>query len=316
MFFNKEQIKSCVDLRSLIPLIEEGFVRFSQGKAVIPPYGRLQFEEPRGEVHIKYGYVIGQDHYVIKVASNFYDNPLQGIPSGQGLMIIFSRTTGEVKAILHDEGYLTDVRTAIAGAVAVKYLAPKNIFCVGMIGTGTQAYHQLLALKHVVDCKRVLLWGRNVKNVQKFIHLPEFVDYDMKFEKDLQQLAQGCNLIITTTPSPLPLLMSHHIQPGTHITAVGADDKGKQELDVKLFKKADIVAVDSRFQCSSVGDSSFAKKSGDLDAAKVHELGEIILNPLLGRTFEKQITIADLTGIAVQDIQIANAVFTKLQGNI
>lgn len=312
MYFNKEQIINSIDMCQVIPLIEEGFIRLSRGDAVIPPFGSMHFEKPKGEVHIKYGYIKDHECYVVKIASNFYDNHSLGIPAGQGLLLVFSRLTGQLKAILNDEGYLTEIRTAAAGAIAAKYLAPNKIKNIGVIGTGSQAYYQLLLLKQVLDYKRVYVWSRNQDHLQKFIRKPEFSDFDMIPALSIAQLTQECNLIITATSSSSPLITAENVLPGTHITAVGADDYGKHEIDTKLFNMADIVAVDSREQCFLVGDSSYAIKNNDLDIAKVYELGEILVNPLLRRKSDEQITIADLTGVAVQDIQIATAVYKQL----
>lgn len=312
MLYSKDQIKACINLRQVISLIEEGFAVYSKGETVVPPFGSLHFDDPKGEAHIKYGYIKGQEFYVVKIASNFPDNKSKNMPSGHGGMLVFSTQTGELKAILNDEGYLTDIRTAAAGAVAAKYLAPKNVRNIGIVGTGTQAFYQLLSLKEITDCRNVFVWGRNLDNLKKFICHPDLAYLKMMPTQDMSHLSQSCNLIVTTTPSSTPLLLSEHIQPGTHITAVGADDKGKQELDTLLFKRADIIAVDSRSQCFSYGDSAHAIQKGHLEKSKILELGEIILDPSLGRTNENQITIADLTGVAIQDIQIATSVLNNL----
>ena len=123
-----------------LPLIEAGFAAYSRGEVVVPPVGELVFEDPPGDVHIKYGYVKGDDHYVIKIASGFVDNPKRGLPSGDGLMLVFSQKTGVLEAVLLDEGYLTNLRTAVAGAVVAKYLAPKKVSAAGILGAGVQGH--------------------------------------------------------------------------------------------------------------------------------------------------------------------------------
>ncbi|MEL6926583.1 MAG: ornithine cyclodeaminase family protein, partial [Bacteroidota bacterium] len=105
------QIKQRLAALDLIPLIEQGFVAYSNGQAVIPPVGELLLEERSGEVHIKYGYIKGQTHYVIKIASGFAQNALHGLPNSQGTMLVFAQQTGVLEAVLLDEGHLTDVRT-------------------------------------------------------------------------------------------------------------------------------------------------------------------------------------------------------------
>ena len=140
---NLEEIKKIVADIDVVSAMEEGFVQYSNGNTVVPPVGELLFEKPKGDAHIKYGYIKNDDYYVIKIASGFYDNPKIGLPSSQGLMLLFDQKTGVPKGVLLDEGYLTDIRTAAAGALAAKYFAPKNIKAVGIIGTGIQAKLQL-----------------------------------------------------------------------------------------------------------------------------------------------------------------------------
>jgi ornithine cyclodeaminase len=305
------QIESHLSIPEVIELIEQGFVAYSKQETVIPPVAALHFQDPPGECHIKYGYRKNGNLYIVKISSGFWENPKLGIPTGNGMMLLFDKRTGAPVAILLDEGYLTDVRTAAAGAVAAKYLAPKQTACIGIVGTGAQAFFQLKLLSAVTPCRKVLIWGRDRNKAQKLKEHPELREYQIEVAKELGALTGQCNLIVTTTSSSAPLLFAHHIQPGTHITAVGADDAGKQELDPEIFAKADQVAVDSRLQCSAFGDVSYAIKEGSIQKEKLVELGEIIIDPALRRTSESQITVADLTGLAVQDLQIATAVFAR-----
>ena len=113
-----DAIREVLPRLDLVRLMEEGFVAYSAGRAVVPPVGELLFEDPPGDTHIKYGFIRGGDHYVIKVASGFYDNPTLGLSSSQGVVLLFSQKTGVFEAALLDEGHLTDVRTAAAGAAA------------------------------------------------------------------------------------------------------------------------------------------------------------------------------------------------------
>lgn len=241
------------------------------------------------------------------MASGFPNNPSIGMPVGNGLMILFDKKTGMPICILLDEGYLTDLRTAAAGAIAAKYLAPKHISCIGIVGTGTQAYYQVRLLESVTDCRKVMIWGRDSSKAVQLSNNPDLKHFHIKIAKELNELTAACNLIVTTTSSSTPLLFAEHIHKGTHITAVGADDVGKQELDAHIFKKADRIIVDSCCQCSIFGDTSFALRAGLIVSNQMIELGSIIENPSSGRTNEEQITVADLTGVAIQDLQIAVA---------
>ena len=157
-----DSIKSVLPNIDLLSEIESGFAAYSSGLVVVPPVGELSFQSPPGDVHIKYGYVKDDDVYVIKIASGFYENKLKNLPVGNGMMLVFSQKTGEPLAVLQDECYLTDVRTAVAGAIAAKHLSPKDVDCIGVVGTGVQAKLQLKYLKKVINCNQALVWGRTV----------------------------------------------------------------------------------------------------------------------------------------------------------
>ena len=229
----KDEIISIVQSLDVVSAMEEGFIQYSNGLVVVPPVGELLFDDPPGDVHLKYGYIKKDKYYVIKIASGFYKNSLLGLPSGNGLMLVFSQQTGAVEAVLLDEGYLTDIRTAAAGALAAKYFAPKKISGIGIIGTGTQARMQLAFLLKQQDCEEIWLWGRNVRNANGF---KKSLDTDVKVRlaESVTQLAAHCNLIVTTTPSELALLHASDLQKGTHITAVGSDTSDKQELESEI----------------------------------------------------------------------------------
>lgn len=156
-----KQIKALLPSIEIMPAIEAGFIAYSNGQAIIPPIGELIFSDPPGDMHIKYGYIQDDDYYVVKVASGFYQNPKLNLSSSHGLMIVFDRKTGYPICILLDEGYLTDVRTAVAGAIVAKVLAPKVVSRIGIVGVGTQAELQLRYLQHAVSCNSVLVFGRN-----------------------------------------------------------------------------------------------------------------------------------------------------------
>jgi len=310
--YNLSEIKSVLRNEEMLKVIEEGFVLHSLKEVVCPPVGHLNFENPRGDVHIKYGYIGGDDFYVVKIASSFYENPSKNLPSSNGLMLVFGQKTGDLRAILLDEGYLTDIRTGIAGAVVAKYLAPKNVHCIGIVGTGVQAKLQLQFLQEVVSCKKVVVWGRSEERLREYRKSMSEHGFEITTTLKIQDITDTCNLIVTTTPSQAPLVFAKDILKGTHITAVGADSKEKQELDAEVFRLADIVVADSIEQCLDHGDSSHAVKAGSVQAKDLVEIGNMILEPKLHRQNEGQITVADLTGVAIQDIQIAKYVYNRL----
>jgi len=311
--YNLTQIKDV--LKSLQPIqeIEEGFVAYSQGKAVIPPVGEMVFEKPPGDVHIKYGYLLDDEYYAIKIASGFIENPAINRYTSDGLILLFKKGTGELACALLDECYLTNVRTAAAGAVSAKYLAPKNIGCIGILGAGTQGRMQVEYLAPVTDCKEVMVWGVNQGELDDYKKYMEPLGYRVQTTLSTEDIAAHCNLIVTATPSKSPLFSADKIRKGTHITAMGSDTLEKIELDPKILQKADIVVADSISQCLLRGEIHQALKAGLLEKERIVELGDVIVRPELRRSSEDQITIADLTGVAVQDIQIAKAVYHALE---
>lgn len=309
-----EEIKRLLDIPELIAEIENGFVLYSEGRVNVPPVGFLHFDDPPGDVHIKYGYVTGDKYYVVKMASGFYDNPGLGLPASDGLLLVFSQQTGQLELILLDRCWLTDMRTAAAGAVAAKHLAPQNIRHIGIVGTGVQARLQLELLRGVIDCDSCLVWGRDSTKVQRMIddlnETQGITDWGLDIEaaESLDDLASRCRLIVTTTSARAPLIRADQVQAGTHITAMGSDDHGKQELEADLLQKADLVVADSVSQCVDHGECCSAVQGNLIEEASIFELGNVISNAATGRTCEEQITIADLTGVAIQDIQIAKLI--------
>ena len=309
---SREEIVAALDVPRAIQLIEEGFVALSAGKVTMPPVGHLDMQDPPGECHIKYGHIHGDEFFAIKLATGFYENAAQGLPSGSGMTIVFSAKNGFPEVLLDDAGYLTDVRTAMAGCICAKYLAPGKISAIGIIGAGLQARLQLEYLQYATDCKDVIVWARNSEQAQSFQETMSEKGFSINIAETPEELCDRSNLIVTNTPATDPLLQADWIAPGTHITAVGSDGAGKQELDAQVYSKTDLCVVDSVPQCVLLGESHYAIEAGIIDESALVELGEIIAGDAPGRTDDSQITVADLTGVAVQDIQIAKAVLLAI----
>ena len=257
-FYTKEQILKTLKNINLLESIEKGFVEYSRGNSVVPPVGELLFEEPPGDVHIKYGYIKNQDNYVVKIASGFSENYKAGLSSSHGVMVMFDKNTGYLKCVLHDEGYLTNVRTAVAGSICAKYIAPSNINTIGIIGTGIQARMQLEYLKMVTDCREVLVLGRNKEKISKYIEDMKSHGFKINVASNSRELCKNSNLIITTTNANESLIQKDDIKEGTHITAMGSDTPEKRELDPEILNIADAVVVDSIPQCLERGETKNA----------------------------------------------------------
>jgi ornithine cyclodeaminase len=178
-----------------------------------------------------------------------------------------------------------------------------------VIGTGVQARMQVSYLSQVTECRTVKVWGRSNKSVDTYIEDMSSDGWHVDKALTTDQIAESCDLIITATPSKSPLLKQKKLKKGTHITALGSDSPGKQELEAGIFQIADLIVADSIVQCVERGDISHAIKDGLINQSDITELGSLIDSDKRVRCRENQITVADLTGVAVQDIQIAKAVY-------
>lgn len=307
-----EEIRRVLPSIDLVAEIEAGFVAYSRGQSVVPPVGELVMKDPPGEVHIKYGYIAGDEYYVIKIASGFPGNPALGLKSGNGMMLLFSQQTGVPVALLEDEAWLTDVRTAVAGTIAAKVLAPARVERIGIVGTGLQARLQLEHLEPVTGCRDVLVWGRSADRLDRYAADMAERGFDVRTTTSAEDVTASCNLIVTTTMATEPILTGT-LRPGTHVTAVGSDTPEKQELAAALLAAADLVVVDSVPQSIERGEVHHALKAGAITESALVELGSIVAGDCPGRTSDDQVTIADLTGVAVQDIGISKAVYEALK---
>ena len=289
--------------------MKQAFIEYSKGNAEIPPVGELLFEDPPGEVHIKYGYLKGGSHYVIKIASGFPNNEEEGIKPGQGMMLLFDINTGLPQAILVDEANLTDLRTGIAGAIASQTLANSDLEVATIIGSGVQARYQARCHVDLMSLNSLMIWARDHKKAEVLMDDLADLNITIKIRNDLEALVKESQLIITATSAKTPIIKSDWVQPGTHITAVGSDTPEKCELDPKLLAKASIVVADSISQNKLRGEIYQALKENCLSAEDLIELGEVLEGTKLGRTGPNQITVVDLTGVAIQDLVIAEAVY-------
>ena len=308
LVLNSSEIKKCVQLNGqLIPIIEDAFKSLALGKTTMPPILRLDIEKYHGESDVKAAYIDGLDSYAIKVASGFFNNPNLGLPSSNGLMILLDSKTGMLKSVLLDKGYLTDVRTAIAGAIAAKHLSNPESSNVGIIGAGIQAKMQLEALLLVRNIKTAYIWSRDSKKTNTFVqNIKDKINIKIIECESPEQTVNLSEILITCTPSKSPIIKSEWLKKGLHITAMGSDAEMKNELDPKIIKDCDYYIPDSQSQTSILGELNHAIKAGLVSSEKKYnELGSVIINPNLGRRNINDVTVADLTGTGVQDTAIA-----------
>lgn len=305
IILDREQIRERVDPRRLAPAIEEAYRSASAGEVTLPPVGYLELPDHGGDCHIKYGHRIGDDFFVVKVAAGFPQNDPSIAPQNNGVSLVLSAVSGEVLAILHDEMLMTDVRTAIGGAIASRTLARNDATKLLIVGTGIQAHHQIEAHRSLFEQQLdVAVWGRSSDKAGEVAAAHDDVDV----AETLSEACSWADIVVTVTAARDPIVHDAWISAGTHLTAVGADAPGKHELAPELLARADRLVADSMTQCLDHGELSVFETP-----PPAVELGSILAGDATGRTDDSQITIADLTGIAAQDIAIAHAALTADQ---
>ena len=279
-----DRISDALESIDLLEEMRSAFIAYSSGRAVIPPVGELIIDEsPPGEVHIKYGYVRGGEHYVVKIASGFPGNHALGLPPGNGMMILFDVTSGAIASILLDEGHLTDIRTAAAGALASSVLGVPGSR-VGIVGTGVQARLQAVQHANALDFQDMMVWGRSLGRCSALASDLEAHGLKVDIAESIDELAEHCRTIVTCTASHEPLLKPSMIRPGTHVTAVGSDTPEKQELDSRILGAADLVVVDSLSQGVIRGEVARSIDAGTIDSGDVVELGQVLDASRTGRS--------------------------------
>ena len=306
-----ETIQTSLTEAEILDAVKGALIAQARGEVNSPPPGMLMLDNPKGECHMKYGHLNGSDTFVIKIACSFYENPKMGLSANSGMMLVFSAKTGVPVCILDDKGWLTNARTAAAGALAAQAGAPSTVTSVGIIGTGEQAELQANWTCKLLGIKSVTVYGRTASHVKDYVERMEQNGFSVTVAPDIPTLMKSCNLVITTTPSNAALIMADDVQPGTHIVAMGADNPGKQELDAALFPRAAVIMVDDHNQCVHHGDLGHAVRGGLVPEDADIALGAVLAGEKPGRTSDDDITIADLTGIAAEDMAVAGLVWSR-----
>lgn len=296
----EEVIRSLVGMGDEELSATEGvYPLISRRQAVMPPIMRIDVEAHNGEIDVKAAYLPGYDGIAIKVSAGFFDNPEKGLPSLGGFMMVLDAETGIPTAALFDNGYLTDLRTGLAGAVAARHLSPSTSPRVAVLGAGAQARYQLRALDLVAGVESVVVWARRPEQAAVLAEEVGGVVVDT-----VAEAVASADLVVTTTPATRGLIEVDHLHPGLHITAVGSDAEHKRELGPGVLETADLVVVDSVPQSLRLGESRAAVAEG-FDEATLVELGDVISGDHPGRVSADQITVCDLTGTGAQDTAIS-----------
>lgn len=265
----------------------------------MPPIMRIDVEAHNGEIDVKSAYLPGYDSIAIKVSAGFFDNPALGLPSLGGFMMVLDSRTGIPSAALFDNGYLTDLRTGLAGAVAARHLAPEGPVRAAVIGAGVQARYQLRALRLVREVTAVTVWARRPEQAKALAE-----ELGGEVAGSVREAVAAADVVVTATPATEGLVSADDLHPGLHVTAVGSDAEHKRELGSGVLEAADLVAVDSIPQSVRLGEARAAVAEG-FDPSRLVELGQVVAGDHPGRPSADAVTICDLTGTGAQDTAIA-----------
>jgi ornithine cyclodeaminase len=265
-------------------------------------------------VHVKGAHIRGARHVVLKLATGWYNNRDRGLPSGDGLFLLLDATTGAPVFLLAEHGHLTDLRTAAAVGLTLKYFAPKEARDALLVGAGAVGRLSARAIVAQLPIERLAVWNRTRARAEALVHdLEGSGTVKARVASALEPEVRQHRVIVTATASTTPLIKAAWVAKGTHITSVGTGSPEKVELEPELLKKADKVVADRVFQTARYGNLHHAIDAGVLKPEQIYgELGDIAAGRLPGREKEGEITIADLTGVGIQDAAIAAVVVEVL----
>ena len=273
-----------------------------------------ELRDVSAEVHVKGAYLKGARHVVLKLATGWYKNRERGLPSGDGLFLLLEATTGAPALLLAEHGYLTDLRTAAAVGLTLKYFAPKDARDALLAGAGAVGRLTARAIVAQLPIERLAVWNRTAARAEALVHeLESSGAVQARVAPALEPEVRRHRVIVTATASTTPLIKAAWVAKGTHITSVGTGSPEKVELEPELLRKADKVVADRVFQTERYGNLHHAIVAGVFTPEQMYgEVGDLAAGRLPGREQEGEITIADLTGVGVQDAAIAAVVVEAL----
>jgi ornithine cyclodeaminase len=307
------ELRERIGEEQALAAVERAFRALAEDRVVQPAPMGFDFDEANGEVHVKGAYLKGSPIFAVKVASGFYRNPGRGLPMSSGLVLVFDAATGFPLLLLQDNAYLTELRTAAAGALATRLLAPDRIETMAMVGTGSQARYQLRAIARVKRPERVKAWSPNPEHRTRYAEeMTGALGIHVSSVSSVKEALEDADLIVTVTPARNPIVEPPWVKPGATLLAVGSDGPDKQELEVGVLERADKIVADKLSQCAKLGEIHHALEAGRLTEEDVYgELGDIVTGRLPGREGDELI-VCDLTGVGAQDAALAEVVWSEL----
>lgn len=286
-----------LDLKEVNRAVEQAFADHGKDLVQMPP--KMYVTLPQGDFRTMPAYLPSLGIAGVKIVNVHTGNPSRGLPTVMALTIILDIPTGKPEAIINAT-QLTDMRTGAAGAIAAKYLSPKQEVVLGVVGTGRQALAQVSAIGQEIMIKEIRVWSRNPVHAERFSSSTKGIEcHSASLER-----TSDCDVLVTTTPSKDPIVRSDWVHEGTHINAIGADAPGKEELEPALLSRARVF-VDDMVQAVHSGEINVPIKKGLFSQEKIAgTLGEVVIGKK-GRKGPDEITIFDSTGLAIQDLAIA-----------
>jgi ornithine cyclodeaminase/alanine dehydrogenase-like protein (mu-crystallin family) len=311
LILSRSEAERLMDFAGYVEAVEAGLRAAAEGRAVAPPASSLEVEG--GAFHVKGGALpMGDRIYVaIKSNGNFPGNPARrGLPTVQGTIYLADGRDGRPLAIMDSIG-VTIARTGAATAVAAKYLARRDARRILVCGAGVQGRIQLAAIKHACPIEQALIYDINREAADTLAGIAtDELGLIASGTADLGA-ARDCDVIVTCTSSRRAFLTPDHVQPGTFIAAVGADNSDKQEIDPALFPRTTVV-VDSLEQCAEIGDLHHALDAGVITRERVHAtLAEIVAGQKSGRRRADEIILFDSTGLGLYDVAAAARLYER-----
>lgn len=309
LVLDRRETEELLDMSEALKAVENAFKLEANGETIMPPKLYLDLPEYHGDFRAMPAYIDGSAG--LKWVSVYPDNRQRNYPCVMAIIILSDPETGSPLAIM-DGTYITSMRTGAAGGVAVKYLARRSSSVIGIVGAGVQARTQLLAIGEVLP---------NIAEVKVF---DLYGDMSQKYAEEMaaklnisirpvQTIGEAteADVVVTTTTSAAPIVKKQHIRPGTHINAIGADGRGKQELETDVLKNAKIV-VDDIEQASHSGEVNVPLLKNLIALDDIYAImGEIVAGKKRGRENDEEITVFDSTGLAIHDIICAKVVYNK-----
>lgn len=310
LILNKSRVEKLIDMPGALPIVEEALRAHGQGRVQMPAKIYIHLDKYDGDFRAMPAYIAGLEACGVKWVNVHPRNSRYGLPTVMALIILSDPKTGFPLAVM-DGTHITNIRTGASGGIAAKYLANKDSSSVALVGCGVQAGYQLIALNELFNIRLVTLYDHHPANAAAFIKKMKRLGLKMKIFRNINSCVAEADIVCTTTPSRKPIVKSEWIGRGAHINAIGADAKGKEELEPALLKKAKIVTDDIK-QAVHSGEINVPISKKIIGVNDIYAtLGEVITGRKRGRESCDEITIFDSTGLAIQDIAVAYYVYKK-----